>query len=217
MLSGTTVQMFPDRSNTSATNLSIMPSQTTTNNISFTLPTTPMSMSNTSTMSPLKNLQISAVPTLLSNSNHTSSSINFSPANNSPKKIMNPDTAIHYIDGYVIRESSQPFSYKEEVDQSDRGGACSKNDHPTALLQCAVCQTVNIASRFFDQTRLACSKICSITLMERALAEEKVLPNNFYSSIHNSTTENCNSTSTVSVTSPHHGLPTDPSKWTVND
>lgn len=96
-----------------------------------------------SSMTPTHNLEISSK----TNSNH----INHVPLHSSPIKSSNNDIAVHYIGGFVIRESSQPFLYNDNTKQKDT------NDQ----LRCVICQKLDFSHRFFDQEKKLCSILCS--------------------------------------------------------
>jgi hypothetical protein len=62
----------------------------------------------------------------------------------------NNDVTVHYIGGYVIRESSQPFLSNENMNQKEN------NDQ----IRCIICQKMDFSQRFFDQEKKFCSKLC---------------------------------------------------------
>jgi len=62
----------------------------------------------------------------------------------------NNDVTVHYIGGYVIRESSQPFLSNENINQKEN------NDQ----IRCIICQKMDYSQRFFDQEKKFCSKLC---------------------------------------------------------
>ncbi|UJR16092.1 hypothetical protein I4U23_003004 [Adineta vaga] len=129
---------------------------------------------------------------------------NIVPLESSPRKSSNNDIAVHYIGGYVIRESSQPFlphdnsNHKENHDQ----------------LRCITCQKSDNSHRFYDQEKKFCSKLCSLKsneiqtpiITEPIKVLENVIPQQSYDS---------NNDEPISLP-PDHGLPSDPSKWTVS-
>ncbi len=64
----------------------------------------------------------------------------------------NDDVTVHYIGGYVIRESNQPFLLNENHNQKEN----------TDQIRCVICQKVDLSQRFFDQGKKFCSKLCSM-------------------------------------------------------
>ncbi len=77
---------------------------------------------------------------------------NIIPFNSSPiKSSNNNDVTVHYIGGYVIRESNHPFTSNENLNQ--------KENHDQ--IRCIICQKIDFSQRFFDQEKKFCSKLCS--------------------------------------------------------
>lgn len=62
------------------------------------------------------------------------------------------DVTVHYIGGYVIRESSQPFSLNENL---------SQKENPEQI-RCVICQKTDSPQRFVDPMKRLCSNLCSI-------------------------------------------------------
>ena len=72
--------------------------------------------------------------------------------NCSPVKALNNDVTVHYIGGFVIRESNHPFVSNENVN----------NDQ----IRCIICQKMDFSQKFFDYEKKFCSKLCSLKLTE---------------------------------------------------
>jgi hypothetical protein len=88
----------------------------------------------------------------------TSSTINSNivPLNSSPIKSSNNDIAVHYIGGFVIRESSQPFLHNDNLNHKEN------NDQ----LRCIICQKLDFSQRFYNQEKKFCSKSCFLNSNE---------------------------------------------------
>lgn len=116
-------------------------------------------------------------------------SLNISPI----KSSTNDDVKVHFIGGYVIRESSQPF-LKNETNQQ-------KENHEQ--IRCVICQKLDSSQRFFNREKKFCSSLCSIK------SHENIPPPSSPPQLMQTEIEE-----PVSLP-PDHGLPHDPSKWTV--
>jgi len=125
-------------------------------------------------------------PSLTPVHNPPISSLNLSPI----KTSTNDDVKVHLVGGYVIRESSQPFS-KTELNKQPRDSY--------EQIRCIICQKLDSSQRFFDKDKKLCSNLCStkanenippFQTMQTEIEEPIALP-------------------------PDYGLPHDPSKWTV--
>jgi hypothetical protein len=198
---------------------------------------------------PLKNLQISSTssPTTSSprSSTITSSSTtvpNVVQLNPSPIKSLNQtqnnDIVVHYIGGFVIRESSHPFPTDDSDDNlKDLNHSNGKekennsfNDNNSDLgsdqLRCILCKKVDFSERFFNQEKKFCSKSCSIKSFkltkttngkksqpDKTSAMNEATPRIIEKSIPQPSNESHNDEQIPLP--PDHGLPADPSKWTV--
>ena len=165
---------------------------TTLSSTTFPYSSQPMTKdSSLPSITPTHNLQISS----------TTNSIvpNIVHLNSSPTKTSNNDIAVHYIGGFLIRESNQPFLHqKENTDQ----------------LRCTICQKVDFSQRFFDQEKKFCSNSCSLQSNEnRTPIISEPIRVGFENTIPQQRVEP-NIDEQVSL-SPDHGLPADPNKWTV--
>lgn len=69
------------------------------------------------------------------------------------------DVTVHYIGGYVIRESNQPFVVNENLHQKEN------NDQ----IRCVICQKMDYPQRFFDLTKKYCSNLCSLQSNENKI------------------------------------------------
>lgn len=69
------------------------------------------------------------------------------------------DVTVHYIGGYVIRESTQPFAVNESLHQKEN----------TDQIRCVVCQKMDFPQRFFDLTKKFCSNLCSLQANENKI------------------------------------------------
>jgi hypothetical protein len=94
---------------------------------------------------PTRTIQI---PTITNSNVSNIVQLNSSP----PVKSSNNDIAVHYIGGFVIRESNHPFVANENVN----------NDQ----IRCVICQKIDASQRFFDPEKKFCSKLCSLKLHE---------------------------------------------------
>jgi hypothetical protein len=63
----------------------------------------------------------------------------------------NNDITVHYLGGYVIRESDHPFISNENINQKEN----------TEQIQCIICQKIDFSQKFFDQENKFCSNLCS--------------------------------------------------------
>ncbi|CAF1040976.1 unnamed protein product [Adineta steineri] len=193
---------------------------------------------------PLKNLQISSTisPTTSSPRSSTLASSTTVPnvvqLNPSPIKPLNQtptnDIVVHYIGGFVIRESSHPFPTDEHDDTlKDLNLSNGKekenhsfNDNNSDLgsdqLRCILCKKVDFSERFFNQEKRFCSKTCSTkssklaktTNGKKSQPEQIPIITNEPTRIIENTTSQININEQIPLP-PDHGLPTDPSKWTV--
>ena len=228
----------------------ILPPQTTTTTTNgFSRPIIPPmthTVENQATI-PLKNLQISSTaspttssprPSMTTSSTTASNAV---PLNSSPIKSLNQtqnnDVVVHYIGGFVIRESSHPFplddhedSFKDlNISNGKEKENHSFNDNNSDLgsdqLRCILCKKVDFSERFFNQEKKVCSKACSTKssksikatngkkiqpdktppIIEPARPMEHILPPKIVET---------HVDEPISV-APDHGLPHDPSKWTV--
>ncbi|CAF1311384.1 unnamed protein product [Adineta steineri] len=151
-------------------------------------------------ITPIHNLQTSTTTT-------SSNVSNIAPLNSSSIKSSNNDIAVHYIGGFVIRESSHPFLPNENVIHKEN------NDQ----LRCITCQKTDFSSRFFDQEKKYCSKLCSLKLNENKppiITEPIRVNKNLIENIIPQQPVEPNIDEQIPLP-PDHGLPTDPSKWTV--
>lgn len=78
------------------------------------------------------------------------------PLTSSPIKSPNNGIAVHYIGGFVIRESSEPFVTNEKGIQDQ--------------LKCVICQKMDFSYRFFDRENKLCSIICSTNSNENKIS-----------------------------------------------
>jgi hypothetical protein len=259
MMAAPTLNIFSNNNNISSSNAYSYPSQPTTilppppalsstngPSRSFIPPIT-HTVENHATI-PLKNLQISSTssPTTSSPrpSNITSSTTvpNVVQLNPSPKKsftqTQNNDVIVHYIGGFVIRESSHPFPIDDNEDNLKELNISSGkekenhsfNDNDSDLgsdqLRCTLCKKIEFSERFFNQEKKFCSKSCSIkssklakTTNDKKLLHDKTPPiieptRNIENSLIQQSLVSHNDEQ-MSTLAPDHGLPTDPSKWTV--
>jgi hypothetical protein len=223
------------------------PSQTAPNGFSRSF-MTPMThtVENQATI-PLKNLQISSTssPTTSSprpSTNASSTSVpNVVQLNPSPIKSLNQtqtnDIVVHYIGGFVIRESSRPFPIDDNEDHlKDLNSSNGKekenhsfNDNNSDLgsdqLRCISCKKVDFSERFFNQEKKFCSKSCSTksskltkTTNGKKLQHDKTPPMNEPTRTIDNTLPPQSVESQIDESiplPPDHGLPNDPSKWTV--
>jgi len=157
---------------TTSTNILASPTfNTFPNNTNTTLSSTNFpysSQSSFSSIKPTHNSQISSNIVQL-NSSH------------------NNDVTVHYLGGYVIRESDHPFIFNENFNQKENN----------EQIQCIICQKIDFSQRFFDQENKFCSNLCSFKSNE---IKTPIIPEPMEEQIS---------------LPPDHGLPTDPSKWTV--
>lgn len=139
--------------------------------------------------------------------------------NTSPIKSSNNnnDVTVHYLGGYVIRESNHPFSSNENVNLKENN----------EQIRCIICQKIDFLQKFFDQENKFCSKLCSfqsnenrpaisnepIRVKKRKISFSKksffIVLQNFQNPIPQQPIDE-----SISLP-PDHGLPSDPSKWTV--
>ena len=213
---------------------------------------------------PLKNLQISSgsspmtssprmstsTTTLSSTTNNTTTVPNVVQLNPSPIKSLNPnpsnnDVVVHYIGGFIIRESSQPFPLEDRRDEDhnntikDLNLSNGKEKENTSLnedhsdlgsdqLRCISCRKVDFSERFYNQEKRVCSRACatkpsrlSKTNSVKKPLHEKAPPIQETSSsrpIDHAHALQSSAPSPIEETMPlppDHGLPADPSKWTV--
>ncbi len=71
----------------------------------------------------------------------------------------NNDVTVHYIGGYVIRESNHPFSSSENLNQKENN----------EQIRCIMCQKIDYSQKFFDQVNKFCSKLCAIKSNENKI------------------------------------------------
>ncbi|CAF0913134.1 unnamed protein product [Rotaria sp. Silwood1] len=224
-----------------------VPSSTNTISRSFIPPMT-QTIENQATI-PLKNLQISSTssPTTSSPrsstvaSSSTTTVPNVVQLNPSPIKSLNHsqnnDIVVHYIGGFVIRESSHPFPIDDNNDDSkelnnshgkekeNHSFNDSNSDLGSDQLRCILCKKVDFSERFYSQEKKFCSKSCSAksskimkTSNGKNLDHIKTPPiNEPIRIIENSIPQPSIETNIDEQISlpPDHGLPADPSKWTV--
>ncbi|CAF3485482.1 unnamed protein product [Rotaria socialis] len=124
--------------------------------------------------------------------------------NSSPKKSSNNDISVHYIGGFVIRESSHPFLSNDNLNPKDH-----TNDH----LQCTMCQKIDFSQNFYDKDKNICSILCSSKSYENQSS-------NINEPLRTSDNINVQSpfATAINVQIPlpnDHDLPADPTKWTV--
>ncbi|CAF0756891.1 unnamed protein product [Rotaria sordida] len=152
------------------------------------------SQSSTSSITPTHNFE---------RTSQTNSNLSNIIQQNSSSSSSNHDIAVHYIGGFVIRESDHPFVVNDNLNQNNNNNQ----------LQCIICQKIDISQRFFDREKKFCSILCSSKSNENKplIINEpiRVLENiNVQQSIDSNINEQ--------IPLPHdHGLPTDPNKWTV--
>ena len=79
--------------------------------------------------------------------------------NSSPMKSSNNDVTVHYIGGFVIRESNHPFISNENLNQKENN----------EQIRCIICQKIDFSQRFFDQEKKFCSKLCSLKSTENKI------------------------------------------------
>ncbi|CAF3490015.1 unnamed protein product [Rotaria socialis] len=221
---------------------------TSTNGLSRSyIPPITQTIENHATI-PLKNLQISSTssPTTSSprpstNASSTTTVPNVVQLNPSPIKSLNQtqnsDIVVHYIGGFVIRESSHPFPADENDDHTkELNNSIGKekenhsfNDTNSDLgsdqLRCTLCKKVDFSERFFNQEKKFCSRSCSMKSSKIAKTINGKNPDHIKTpSISEPIRMIENSIPQQSIESNHdepislppdHGLPTDPSKWTV--
>lgn len=210
LLNSSNINMLQNSTNTPPTIFSSVTPSLTNNSPYFLSPT--ISLSEPAGLAPLKNLQIVNSQPVNSQNGMT----RLSTSNISPKRSSNPDTATHFIGGYIIRESSQPFTIADDFEQKNKSNL--NFEQQPSYSQCVICQTVNLSARFYDLKRLACTKICSLTLYEQSLLNEaQTTVSASDNSIENRNPIKNHSPQTEEQVAvpPNHGLPTDPSKWTV--
>jgi len=164
---------------TTSTNILASPTfNTFPNNTNTTLSSTNFpysSQSSFSSITPVHNSQVSS---------------NIVQLNSSPIKSLSNnhnDVTVHYLGGYVIRESDHPFTSNENFNQKENN----------EQIQCIICQKIDFSQRFFDQENKFCSNLCSFKSNE---IKTPIIPEPIEEQIS---------------LPPDHGLPTDPSKWTV--
>jgi len=196
---------------------------------------------------PLKNLQISSTSSPITSSPRQSAMAssttvpNVVQLNPSPIKSLNQtqnnDIVVHYIGGFVIRESSHPFPTDENDDSlKDLNISNGKekenhsfNDNNSDLgsdqLRCILCKKVDFSERFFNQEKKFCSRSCSTksskltkTTNGKKLQHDKTPPiNEPTRTIENLLPQQIVESHIDEPISlpPDHGLPNDPSKWSV--
>lgn len=199
---------------------------------------------------PLKNLQISSTSSPTTSSPRPSSSstttipsvvqLNSSPIKTFNQTLNNNDVVVHYIGGFVIRESSQPFPI-DDPDEHNKDFHLTNgkekenhsfNDNNSDLgsdqLRCISCKKIDFSERFYNQDKRICSKTC-LTKSAKAnkIVDGKKHQHEKTPPIIEPTRTIENSFQPLSSTStpmqydepvqlpPDHGLPHDPSKWTV--
>ena len=210
------------------------------------IPPTTYTVENQATI-PLKNLQISSTSSPTTSSPRSSaiapstSVPNIVQLNSSPIKSLNHnqnnDIVVHYIGGFVIRESSHPFPTDDNDDNSKELKISngkekenhSLNDNNSDLgsdqLRCVLCKKVDFSERFFNQEKKICSKSCSTkssklskTIHGKSFDYSKMsLINEPTRTIENSISQQPVESNIDEHASlpPDHGLPPDPSRWTV--
>ena len=202
---------------------------------------------------PLKNLQISSTSSPMTSSPRPSTStsvpsvvqLNPSPIKSFNQKSSNNDIVVHYIGGYVIRESSQPFpsedhraAVDDDADERIKDLNLSNgkekentsfNDNQSDLgsdqLRCLQCKKVDFSERFYNQEKRFCSRACSIKSSKviKPINQAKKLQHDRTPPIQEPTRVAENSLPPASAVDeqtpvpPDHGLPSDPSKWTVSN
>jgi hypothetical protein len=119
-----------------------------------------------------QNLQISSPSIPITSSPRSANVPNIVQLNTSPIKSLNNDIAVHYIGGFLIRESSHPFLSHENLNQKEN----NNNDLPTDQMQCVVCKTIDFSRRFFDKERQYCSQSCLIRSYGTEIPYEKTPP-----------------------------------------
>jgi hypothetical protein len=201
---------------------------------------------------PLKNLQISSTSSPTTSSPRpsamASSTIvpNVVQLNSSPIKSLNQtqnnDIVVHYIGGFVIRESSHPFPTDDNDDNlKDLNISNGKekenhsfNDNNSDLgsdqLRCLLCKKVDFSERFFNQEKKICSRSCSTksskltkTTNGKKLQHDKTPPiTEPTRTVENSVPQQQQQQQPIQShidepisLPPDHGLPHDPSKWSV--
>lgn len=160
---------YPSLLNHSNLNLFPTPPPYPSSSVSSYSPIPPRS--DSSFLTPMKSLQI--------------------PTTSSPSP--NQEKIVHYIGGYIIRESRQASPKKEKENATE---------HRTAkIVQCQICQAMDIQSRFFDAEGKFCSKECSIVSTSSQIVENHPLE----------------PVEEAVPLPPDYGLPEDPNKWTVSE
>ncbi|CAF0893202.1 unnamed protein product [Adineta ricciae] len=190
---------------------------------------------------PLKNLQISSTPAPTTSSPRSSTVPppttvpNVVPLNPSPIKpfhqTQNNDVVVHYIGGFVIRESSHPFPSEDPNDiskDSTHSNGREKennsfNDNNSDLgsdqLRCISCKKVDFSERFYSQEKKFCSKACSTkplkgTKVSNGKKSQQDTPPVMAETFQH--IEKVHVDQPKASLPPDHGLPMDPSKWTVS-
>lgn len=212
---------------------------------------------------PLKNLQISSssspmtssprhstttTPTTTTNPNNTTAVPSVAPLNPSPIKSLNTissnnDVVVHYIGGFVIRESSRPFPLDDHRDEDrdqnmkdlnlsngkEKENTSFNDDHcdlGSDQLRCVSCRKIEFSERFYNQEKRICSRACAtkpakptkINNTKKSLNEKSTFIQETVRQLENShppvPAVEIPIEEPVSLP-PDHGLPSDPSKWTV--
>jgi hypothetical protein len=225
------------------------PLQTATNGLSRSIiPPMTHTIENQATI-PLKNLQISSTSSPTTSSPRPSTIVssttvpNVVQLNSSPIKSFNQtqnnDIVVHYIGGFVIRESSHPFPLDDNDDNFkdlniSNGKEKEKENHSfnennsdlgSDQLRCILCKKVDFSERFYNQEKKICSKSCSTksSKLIKTTNGKKIQPDKIPSMneptrpIENLVPQPRVETHIDEPISlpPDHGLPNDPSKWTV--
>jgi hypothetical protein len=223
------------------------PLQTSTNGLSRSIhPPMTHTIEHQATI-PLKNLQISSTSSPTTSSprpSMTASSTtvpNVVQLNSSPIKSFNQtqnnDIVVHYIGGFVIRESSHPFPLDDHDDnfkdlnisngkeKENHSFNENNSDLGSDQLRCILCKKVDFSERFYNQDKKICSKSCSTksSKLTKTTNGKKIQPDKTPPIIEPTRPiENlvpqprveAHIDEPISVP-PDHGLPNDPSKWTV--
>jgi hypothetical protein len=221
-----------------------VPLQTATNGFSRSiLPPMTHTIENQATI-PLKNLQISSTsspttssprPSLTASSTTVPNvvQLNSSPIKSFNQNQNNNDVVVHYIGGFVIRESSHPFpmdDHDDNLKDLNHSNGKEKENHSfnennsdlgSDQLRCILCKKVDFSERFYNQEKKICSKSCSTksskvtkTTNGKKIQPEKTPPIIEPTRPIPQPQVEAHMDEPISIP-PDHGLPADPSKWTV--
>ncbi|UJR30506.1 hypothetical protein I4U23_018037 [Adineta vaga] len=209
------------------------------------IPSVPQTVENQVTI-PLKNLQISSTSSPITSSPRSSINLpsttvpNVVPLNPSPIKPLHQaqtnDIVVHYIGGFVIRESSHPFPAEDSNDiskDSNHSNGREKENHSfndnnsdlgSDQLRCISCKKVDFSERFHNQEKKFCSKSCSMKPSSKGTKasngkksqQEKIPFINEPTQTIEQTIPQVHHDQPKTSLAHDYGLPTDPSTWTVS-